>query len=211
MAANDILYGLYSRLYAQRSVLSTAPQLTVDITQYNVQNFPVTLVEKESAAIVSYLCSVKDINTCEVKDILRIVQQNYNDQPFWKDIILDYMEYKLKQQEETIYKRNVELLKETTRVLNEIRQEENRRKELVRTFGDQINAQHFHIDAYKLMSCYFIMYRKDAKKAYDTLISNPAYFSPIITTDSSGHSILTPEAAKEENAKIAKFLKGLKI
>ncbi len=211
MAANDILFDLYSRLYAQRSVLTAAPELTVDITKYEVQNFPLPLVEKEAGAIASYLCSVKDINTCEVKDILRIVQQNYTDQPFWKDIILDYMEFKLKQQEETLYKRNVELLKETTRVLNEIRQEENRRKELVRTFGDQINAQHFRIDAYKLMTSYFIMYRKDAKKAYDTLISNPAYFSPIITTDSTGNTVLSPDTAKEENAKIAKFLKGLKI
>lgn len=211
MAANDILYSLYSRLYEQRGVLSSAPQLTVDITQYNPQNFPVPLVEKETAAIVSYLCSVQDVNATEVKDVIRIVKQNYMEQPFWKDVILDYVEYKLKQQEENLYKRNIDLLKETTRVLNEIRQEEHRRKELVRSFGDQINAQHFHIDAYKLMTCYFIMYRKDAKKAYDTLITNPAYFSPIITIDSNGHVILSPSQAREENAKIAKFLKGLKI
>lgn len=211
MAANDILYGLYSRLYQHRSVLTAAPQLTIEIDQYNAQTFPKKLVEKESAAVVSYLCGVRDVNDSEVKDIVKIVKLNYVDQPFWKDIILDYLEYKLKDQEEELYKRNVEILKETSRVLNEIRQEEHRRKELVRKFGDEINTQHFRIDAYKLMASYFVMYRKDAKKAYDTLISNPAYFSPIITTDSAGNVVLSPKEAIEENAKIAKFLKGLKI
>lgn len=211
MAANDILYGLYTRLYEHRDVLTAAPQLTIEINMYDSQSFPKKLVDKEAAAIVSYLCGVRDVTSCEVRDIVKIVQKNYTDQPFWKDIILDYLEYKLKDQEEELYKRNLEILKETSRVLNEIRQEEHRRKELVRQFGDKINTQHFHIDAYKLMASYFVMYRKDAKKAYETLISNPAYFSPIITTDSAGNTVLNPKEAIEENAKIARFLKGLKI
>ena len=55
------------------------------------------------------------------------------------------------------------------------------------------------------------MYRQDAKKAYDTLITNPAYFSPIIATDADGSPLLTPAEATAENQRIAKFLKTLKI
>lgn len=211
MAAKDMLYVLYKKLYEQRAVLTAAPALTVEITQYTPQNFPVELVEKETSAVVSYLCGLTDVNAAEVKDVVQIVQHNYTDQPFWRDVILDYLEYKLKSQAESIYNRNIELLKETTRVLNEIRQEENRRKELVKAFGDKIMEQHFRVDGYKLMHSYFTMYRKDAKKAYETLITNPAYFSPIITTDMNGNMVLTPNEAIEENAKIAKFLKALKI
>ena len=211
MAANEMLFNLYSKLYSQKSVLTAAPPLSVDILQYTMKSFPVSLIEKEAGAIVSYLCGVPNVDESEVKDIVRIVKETYGNQPFWKDIILDYLEYKLKVQQESIYKKNVELLKETNRVLNEIRQEEHRRKELVRKFGDIIKKEKFHIDCYRLMQTYFTMYRQDAKMAYDTLISNPAYFSPIITVDSEGNQLLTPAEATAENQRIAKFLKTLKI
>lgn len=211
MAASDILFNLYSRLYSQRAVLTAAPPLSVDIGQYTMKSFPISLVEKEAGAIVSYLCGVRNVDESEVKDIVKIVKDTYGNQPFWKDIILDYLEYKLKVQQENIYKKNVELLKETNRVLNEIRQEENRRKELVRKFGDVIKKEKFHIDCYRLMQTYFTMYRQDAKVAYDTLITNPAYFSPIITVDPNGNQLLTPAEAIVENQRVAAFLKTLKI
>ncbi len=211
MASKEILYTLYRKLYEQRAVLTAAPKLTVEINEYSAETYPEPLVEKECTAIVSYLCGVTDINDIAVNDVLKIVKRNYEDQPFWKNIILDFLEYKLRQQQEDQYKKNVELLKESTRVLNEIRQEEHRRKSLVKAFGDKIQAAGFRVDGYKLMMRYFSMYRKDSKKAYDTLITNPGYFSPIVTVDSSGNLMLTPKEAVEENKKLAKFLKGLKI
>ena len=211
MASKEMLYTLYQKLYEQRSVLTAAPKLTVEIGGYSSESYPQTLVEKECTAIVSYLCGVPDVNDIVVNDVLKIVEKGYENQPFWKNVILDFLEYKLRQQQEEQYKKNIELLKESTRVLNEIRQEEHRRRTLVRVFGDKIQEAGFRVDGYKLMSSYFSMYRQDSKKAYETLITNPGYFSPIITVDSSGNSLLTPKEATEENAKLAKFLKGLKI
>lgn len=211
MPAKEMLYALYQKLYDQRAVLTAAPQLTVEINEYSSDSFPESLADKECTNIISYLCGVADVNDISVNDVLRIVKRNYENQPFWKDVILDFLEYKLRQQQEEQYKQNVELLKESARVLNEIRQEENRRKTLTRAFGDKIREAGFCVDGYKLMTSYFVMYRKDAKKAYETLITNPAYFSPIQTTDSAGNIMLNPKEATEENAKLAKFLKGLKI
>ncbi len=211
MASKDLLFNLYQKLYAQRAVLTEAPELTIEIDEYTVDTYPEPLAEKDCAAIVSYLCGIPDVNDVTADQVLKIVKKNYEDQPFWKNIILDFLEYKLRQQKEANYKRNIELLKETTRILNEIRQEENRRKSLVTSFGDKIRKAGFRVDGYKLINCYFIMYRKDSKKAYDTLITNPAYFSPIITMDAEGNQILTPSEAIEENKKLAKFLKELKI
>ena len=92
-----------------------------------------------------------------------------------------------------------------------IAKEEHRQKELIKQFGDQVAKEGFHIDAYRLIKTYFSMYRQDPKKAYETLISNPAYFSHIITTDKDDNILLTPTEAIEENKKLASFLKKLKI
>lgn len=211
MTSKEMLYKLYEKLYAQRAVLTAAPQLTIDIGQYDTENYPQPLVEKECAAIASYLCGVPDINDVSVNDVLKIIKKNYESQPFWKNVLLDFLDYKLKQKKEEQYKRNIELLKETTALLDQIRQEEYRRKMLINAFGDKIKGAGFRVDGYKLLQCYFVMYRKDAKKAYDTLITNPAFFSPIITVDSEGNVLLQPEEAIKENKRLAGFLKNLKI
>ncbi len=211
MASKDILFNLYTKLYEQRAVLTQAPQLTVDITQYTADNYPQELVDKESEAMASYLCGIPSVNDVSVESVLKIVKKNYEDQPFWKNIILDYLEYRYRQNQEECYERNLELLKKTAKALNELRQEENRRKKIITTFGDKIREAGFHVDGYKLFKCYLVMLDKDRDEAYQTLITNPAYFSPIITIDSAGNPILTPDEAIEENRKLAKFLKALKI
>ncbi|MBQ9089555.1 MAG: hypothetical protein IJY58_00690 [Alphaproteobacteria bacterium] len=211
MASKDILFTLYQKLYEQKAVLTAAPPLTMEINHYTPQSYPEPLAEKECTAVVSYLCGVPDINEIDVNDVLNIVKKNYENHPFWKNVILDFLEYKLKQQEEKLFKQNIDLLNESNRVLEDIRREEHRQKELIKQFGDQVAKEGFHIDAYRLIKTYFSMYRQDPKKAYETLISNPAYFSHIITTDKDDNILLTPTEAIEENKKLASFLKKLKI
>ncbi len=211
MASKDILFDLYKKLYEQRAVLSAAPALTMDITHYTAQSYPDQLAEKECAAVVSYLCGVPDVYDIEVNDVLNIVKKNYENHPFWKNAILDFLEYKLKQKEEELFKQNIDLLNESSRVLEEIKREEHKQKELVKKFGSVVAKEGFHVDAYRLIKTYFSMYRQDPKKAYETLISNPAYFSHIITMDKNDNILLTPSEAIAENKKLAAFLKKLKI
>ncbi len=211
MASKEILFKLYQKLYEQRAVLTAAPKLTIEINEYTASNYPEPLAAKECAAVTSYLCSVPSIDDIAVESVLKIVKKNYEDQPFWKNVILDYLEYKYRQQQEECYERNIELLKKTAKALNELRQEENRRKRIITTFGDKIKNAGFRVDGYNLFKCYLVMFNKDREKAYETLITNPAYFSPIIAVDSAGNQILTPAEAIEENKKLAKFLKTLKI
>ncbi len=211
MTSQEMLYNLYKKLYEQRAVLTEAPQLTIEITEYTEENYPEPLADKECAAIASYLCGVPDVATLSVDAILKIVKKNYEDQPFWKNIILDYLEYKYRQEQEACYEQNLKLLKKTAHALNELRQEEHRRKTIITTFGDKIRNAGFRVDGYALFRHYLVMLNRDRDDAYNTLITNPAYFSPIITTDPAGNVILSPSEAIDENRKLAKFLKGLKI
>ena len=50
----------------------------------------------------------------------------------------------------------------------------------------------------------------DAEKAWDTLISNPAFFSPIVVEDKEGNRILSVDDAKKINKKMGSFIKKMK-
>ena len=67
------------------------------------------------------------------------------------------------------------------------------------------------MNAEKLIANYLKMRRQDAKQAWSVLTTNPAFFSPINVKDEMGVVRLSKEAAIDENKKLAKFLKGLKV
>ena len=96
-------------------------------------------------------------------------------------------------------------------VLQQIQQQEADEKATILAYATPVKEQGFAIDAQRMMQNYFNMCRKDQKKAWEILITNPAWFSPIITTNKDGDVVLTPQQAIEENQKIGKFLKKLSI
>lgn len=211
MTSKQLIFNLYRNFFEQRAVLGEAPALTMNIDELTENDFDFRLAEKEVGALVSYLLGVQNVHAITVSDMIRIIKNGYEDQPFWRNLLLDYVQFVNQKEAEEIAEKGRELRKEAYQVLNEIRQEEHRRKVLVKTYAEQIQKERFSIDAERLISSYFNMYRKDSQKAWETLITNPAYFAPIITTDQNGHTILTPEEAVAENKKIAKFLKSLRV
>lgn len=211
MISKQHLFNLYKKFFEQRNVLEGAPRLTMDMDTLTPTEIDFQLAEAEVAALVSYLLGVPDVRQMEVKEIVSIINKGYADQPFWKDLLLSHLDFVNEKNAEKLRLKADELQKEAYRVYNEVRQEEHRRRTLVKTYADVIHKENFAIDAERLMTSYFSMYRKDSKKAWETLTTNPGYFSPIITTDTNGHTILTPEEALAENKKIAKFLKSLRV
>ena len=104
-----------------------------------------------------------------------------------------------------------EELKDKIRMVQyEMNCQEEKLEDIINHFAAKITAAKFHVDGAALIRNYLKMTQKDAKKAWEVLITNPAYFSPIKTTDAQGKTILNPTQATEENQKLAKFLKGLK-
>lgn len=211
MSADMMIIELYKKLYAQRTVLSEAPQLTIDLDTTAPTQETLPLLARQVQAVVSYLLGVSDVTAYETANILNIISSAYSNQPFWKDILLDYVDYSIQTKREECQKEALDLHQQARQGMQVILDEEAKRKKLVRTFAEKIEKEHFAINAQKLMENYFTMYRQDAKKAWETLTTNPGFLSPIITTDRSGRTVLSPKEAVEENKKIAKFLKSLKV
>lgn len=211
MSAKDKLFSVYQTLYAQRTVLTEAPALTVDISGLSANTMDYPKVRKEAASIISYLMGVKDIDKVEVKNALMIVETNYANQQFWKNLILEYLSFTNEEEAEQLATQAQQARAKALEVLQQIQQQEADEKATILAYATPVIEQGFAIDAQRMMQNYFNMCRKDQKKAWEILITNPAWFSPIITTNKEGEVVLTPQQAIEENQKIGKFLKKLSI
>lgn len=211
MTAREQLFTLYTKCFEQRAVLTEAPALTITITDFTVDSFDEETAKAEITKLMSYLLSVRNVDKLPVQEALSIVEKTYNTQPFWKNLILDYLEYNVQKEAEDLAQKAQRARKEAQEVLRQIREKEAHRKAMIKAYADPLKAQNFAIDAQRLITNYLNMSNKDSKKAWEELTTNPGYFSPIITVDKDGNTILTPDQARAENKKIAKFLKGLSV
>ncbi len=211
MLASQQLWILYNKFYQQRSVLQNAPQLTIDVTLSSPERFDYQLAEQEMNALIGYLLGVPDASRLKIADALRVVHRSYDNQPFWRELILDYLTFRTQKTTESLREEAVALRAKGSEILDKIRKEEAKRNAVVNAFAAAIEKEHFPVDAKRLVRSYFNMRRSDANKAWEMLITNPGFFAPIITTDSMGRTILSPEKAVEENKRLARFLKSLKV
>lgn len=203
-------FHLYQRFYAQRSVLTDAPPLTLDVDDLDLVEFPQDQAFNEISGVASYLIGRSDIRKMPFKEALNVVQKAYSNQPFWYDLLMDYLGLLLDKNEKDLADQGIAIQERAEAVLDKINEVEARRKALIELYALKIEAEHFSVDARKLIRNYLKMMKKDAKKAWEVLISNPAYFSPIITKNGAGVQILSPAQAIEENKRLAQFMKRLK-
>ncbi len=210
MTISEKIFQLYQRFYAQRSVLTDAPALTVDVDRIGVADFPESRAFDEMSGVASYLIGRPDIRNIPFKESLRIVQKAYVNQPFWYDLLMDYLELLLNKNEADLEEQGRAIQERAEAVLDKLNEAEARRTALIELYASKIEAEHFPVDAKKLIRNYLKMLKRDAKQAWDVLISNPAYFSPIITKNPGGAQTLSPSQAIEENKRLARFMKGLK-
>ena len=98
--------------------------------------------------------------------------------------------------------------------IDEIKSIEEEEKEMKRAFTEAIKRKNFPVDAEKLVRNYFSLAKKDPDKAYQTLITNPLFFSPIqmerLPSRFFGLVKPGPKDAIAVNKKLASFLKNLK-
>ncbi len=211
MNANQQLWILYNKFYQQRSVLQSAPQLSINVDVTSPEEFDYRLAEQEMNLLLGYLLGVPDASRLKVPDALSVVRRSYDNQPFWRELILDYLTFRTQKTTEALRDEAAALREKGVEILQQIRREEAKRNAVVEAFSAAIEKEHFAVDAKKLIRAYLNMRRMDAAKAWEILTTNPGFFAPIITTDSMGRKTLTPEKAIEENKRLAKFLKSLKV
>ena len=123
MSAKEKLFTIYQTLYAQRTVLTEAPALTVDISGLSANTMDYPKVRKEAASIISYLMGVKDIDKVEVKNALMIVEKNYENQPFWKNLILEYLSFANEEEAEQLAIQAQQARAKALEVLQQIQQQ----------------------------------------------------------------------------------------
>ncbi len=207
--SNSILK-LYQRFYAQKELLKDAHTLTINLNQVDITEFPTEQAVNEMNRVASYLIGVQDITKVSFDNRVKAVKQAYQNQPFWRELLFDYLDMTLNIEEEKLKDKGIDILTNAQEVMNDIYYHEEQQNEMVSVYASKITAEKFHVDAKELIHNYFKMMKKDANEAWQVLITNPAYFSPIITTDSNGKKVLSPTQAIEENKKLASFLKKLK-
>jgi len=99
--------------------------------------------------------------------------------------------------------------------IKDIKALEEEEKDLKRKIVLAVERRHFPVDAKKLVNNYFTLSKRDPDKAYETLITNPLFFSPIIKERMPKKFFgLIKASAKDAvavNKQLASFFKGLKI
>ena len=109
MSANDLLKTIYTKFYEQQEVLADAPKLTQvpEDTQFDTEK-----ADTELAAVISYLMGVSDIREESFEHAMEIIQKHYDNQPEWKELLIEYFEYVIEKQKEKAEKRVDNLIKE---------------------------------------------------------------------------------------------------
>ncbi len=170
-----------------------------------------SLADENLLNLFSRLSGGMNFKTDECKKIIDQVNEGYKDQPYWRDLLFDYIEYWLLKEEKAIIEEEKALLKEVKSTLKEVFLMEAQEKKIIQTFASKIKEAGFKVNAEQLISNYLKMMRQNKEEAWSVLTSNPAMFSPIIVKDAKGTVRLTPDQAREENARLAKFLKRLTL
>lgn len=100
------------------------------------------------------------------------------------------------------------------RIERALYEEYQKRRERKERFIKAVMEKNFPIDAERLINNYFKTATKDAKGAYEVLISNPSVYAPIenekIKPKLFGLIKVTPEDGIRENHRIGTYLKKLK-
>lgn len=210
MSTSESVFQLYQRFYTQKKLLNGAPDLGIDINQIGMAEFPVDRALVELNALASYLTGHRDIGAIPFAERVQAVQKNYHNQPFWRELLLDYLELCLDIEDEKLAQKGTELHQKEQALMDQITDYENNVQNMIAHYANAVKQGKFHVDAERLIKTYFKMMRRDEDKAWEVLTSHPAYFSPIQTKDATGKVILTPSQAQAENDRLAAFLRTLK-
>jgi len=210
MPVSDKIFQLYQRFYAQKNVLTEAPALTIDTDDIGVAEFPEDKALAEMRRVAGYLMSRPDLSKIAFTDQVQIVRDAYQGQPFWQELLFDYLDLTLDVEEARLKREGDELREKTEELMYELRVKEAEVEEIVSHFADKIKAAKFHVDASALIRNYLKMAKSDEKLAWKMLTSNPAYFSPIVARDAKGKQVLSPSAAIDENKRLGRFLATVK-
>ncbi len=112
-----LLKKVYTNFWNQKSVLTEAPALNQEPAD---PNFNFEVADKELAGVVSYLMGVPDVTKTPFKEAIEIVQKYYSEQPGWKKLLLDYLEYTIEKEQANLTKKENDIVKKIEEFTNQL-------------------------------------------------------------------------------------------
>ena len=109
MTINEQLKQIYTKFYEQRSVLTEAPVLSQDPAE---NAFDSKKADEELSKLISYLMGVPDIQKESFERAIEIIQQHYDSQPEWKELLVEYFDYTTQKEKEDLQAQEDALVKE---------------------------------------------------------------------------------------------------
>lgn len=210
MELKELFYSIHKRCYEQRANLAQAGPITLNTSLYTPDTLDLTLAEKEVNAVMSYLMS-KDILTLSPTAIVATIKKVYMNQPFWKELLLDYLTWITTIKASKLESQLVTIKNDITYSLQKINLILLQKQVIVKRCIEKAAPYKFSVDMPKLIQNYLNSARINPEKAWNTLITNPAFFSPIITVNDHGKRILSPKEASNQNNQLANFFKNFRF
>ncbi len=202
---------IYSSLWQYKDLLNGAPALEINPAEITSETRGVFMqrVEAQTKAVIAYLLGMRDA-ALSVASMVGAIEKHYQKDDFWRRLLVKYVQAVHAKDVAEVQSEKLIVYKQLADLQQKVAVYRQQRKEIIRSFAAAVEKEKFPVNAQKLFTNYLNMADKNPKEAWNVLISNPAYFAPIITADSDGNVVLDADAAKSQNEKLAHFLKKLK-
>lgn len=205
------LINIYKQLYQYRDMLKGSPALTFDVDAMTGDSIANSFdaIKTQIVPVIAYLLGLRGTDL-PVATMIDQLNRHYKKDDFWRNLLLNYIELCQEEDEEKLAEQQQQIQSQGLSLYEKLRNFQRRRKEIIDSFASKMAPENFPVNAERLFRNYLNMADLDAQKAWNVLIENPAFFSPIIVEDENGKRILSIADAKDINKKIGAFVKKIK-
>ncbi len=208
---DDQILEVYSYLWQYKDLLKGSPVLELDPGQVTPETKSTLMpqIEAKTKAVVAYLLGLRESGV-SVSAMAAAIEKFYQKDDFWRRLLVKYAEAVHAREWSELQDEKKVIVEQVSSLSEKVASYRQERKEIIKAFAAAVEKEKFPVNAQKLFVNYLNMADKNPKEAWSVLTTNPAYFSPMITTDAAGKVVLSASEAKSQNEKLAQFLKKLK-
>lgn len=208
---DDQILEVYSYLWQYKDLLKGSPVLELDPGQVTPETKSTLMpqIEAKTKAVVAYLLGLRESGV-SVSAMAAAIEKFYQKDDFWRRLLVKYAEAVHAREWSELQDEKKVIVEQVSSLSEKVASYRQERKEIIKAFAAAVEKEKFPVNAQKLFVNYLNMADKNPKEAWSVLTTNPAYFSPMNTTDAAGKVVLSASEAKSQNEKLAQFLKKLK-
>lgn len=207
MSQTETLIRLYTDLLTNQGLITPAPVLRITKEQL-AQNPDESVMMQDLLDMACSLLAVPS-DTRDTAVLINSLNQRYpNPTSFWRAFISDIIGLIDPAKRPQA---NGALVAQGQQILRKLNDYISNRNAIIAICEKKIEEAHFPVDAHALLLNYINMARRQPEQAWEILTTTPAYFSPIITTDKNGKTIISADKGKQWNTDLAQFLKNLTV